>query len=166
METNAALNEEVKLDIHPALAQIIEWRAQGMKIGFANGCFDIIHGGHVHMLNFARQNCDKLVVGVSADDIVRESKGADRPFLEAEDRAFILSGLSAVDLVVIIFDKTPERLIEKLMPDVVIKGTDYEGIDFPEKSLIGVQGGTILYAPKINSSSKIAGKINKALPKE
>lgn len=146
---------------NPAIAQVMEWKEKGLKIGFANGCFDILHAGHVNLLNMARNNCDKLVVGVSSDAIVRKNKGETRPALNEEERAFILSALAAVDMVIIIFDDTPLRVLETLKPDIIAKGKDYENKDFPEKSFLESYGAKIIYAPLMNSSSTIISRLRK-----
>lgn len=102
-----------------------QWKQQGLKVGFTNGCFDLLHVGHVSLLTFARAQCDKLIVGLNSDDSVRRLKGPERPVNEEADRAYVLAALQAVDLVVIFSEDTPQGLIETLTPDVLIKGADY-----------------------------------------
>ncbi len=161
MEANTALKQE-----NPAVTQITAWREAGLKIGFVNGCFDFLHPGHVNLLNMARTNCDKLIVGVSSDAIVTKQKGKGRPVLSDEERAFIISGLASVDMVIIIFDDTPLNVLHKLKPEVIVKGKDYESIDFPEKAFLESYGAKIIYAPILNSSSALIKKIKKVLPKK
>jgi len=161
MEADPSLKQE-----NPAVTQIMQWRDKGLKIGFANGCFDILHAGHVNMLNTARSNCDKLIVGVTSDTIIAKQKGKGRPILNEEERAFIISALAAVDLVIIIFDDTPIRVLQKLKPEIIVKGKDYEGIDFPEKSFLESYGAKILYTPTLNSSSALIKKCKKVLHKK
>ncbi|MGO4838716.1 pantoate--beta-alanine ligase, partial [Rhizobiaceae sp. 2RAB30] len=101
------------------------WRREGLSIAFTNGCFDILHAGHVSLIRQARANADRLILGLNSDASVRRLKGDTRPVNIAQDRAFVLSALAAVDLVVVFEEDTPLRLIERLMPDVLVKGADY-----------------------------------------
>lgn len=103
--------------------RLIEWR--GKRIGFANGCFDLLHPGHVHMLEQARSHCDKLIVGLNSDPSVRALKGPTRPIQNSECRAAVLAALDSVDLVVEFNRETPVDLIAHIKPDVLIKGSDY-----------------------------------------
>jgi D-beta-D-heptose 7-phosphate kinase / D-beta-D-heptose 1-phosphate adenosyltransferase len=160
MESNATLKKEPE---NPAIIQVNEWRSKGLKIGFVNGCFDIIHAGHINLMNMARSQCDKLIVGVSSDEAIKKQKGKNRPIMNQDERAFIINGLAAVDMVLIITDDTPQSVLEKLKPDVVAKGMDYEGIHYPEKSFLESYGAKIIYAPKLNSSSTIISRCKKVL---
>jgi D-beta-D-heptose 7-phosphate kinase/D-beta-D-heptose 1-phosphate adenosyltransferase len=108
-----------------AQAQIERWRSQGLTVGFTNGCFDIIHRGHLSLLNEARSQCDRLVVGLNSDTSVKRLKGDQRPIHTQEDRAFVLQGLKAVDHVVTFDEDTPLELICALKPHVLVKGSDY-----------------------------------------
>jgi D-beta-D-heptose 7-phosphate kinase/D-beta-D-heptose 1-phosphate adenosyltransferase len=105
--------------------RISEWRTDGQSIGFTNGCFDLLHPGHVKLLQEARAACDKLVVGLNSDASVKALKGDSRPVQTEAARAAVLSAMDAVDLVVIFPDLTPRRLIERVLPDVLVKGADY-----------------------------------------
>ena len=108
-------------------ARIREWRSQGKKIGFTNGCFDILHKGHVVYLAQSAGIADVLVVGLNSDASVRrQGKGDDRPVNNYEARATVLAGLESVDLVVEFDDDTPEQLVMLVQPDVLIKGADYD----------------------------------------
>lgn len=111
-------------------AEVERWKAQGLKVGFTNGCFDILHRGHVAYLEQARSWCDRLVVALNTDASVRRLKGDGRPVNDLESRAVVLGGLSSVDRVTSFDDPTPLALIERLRPDVLIKGSDYtrEGV--------------------------------------
>jgi D-beta-D-heptose 7-phosphate kinase/D-beta-D-heptose 1-phosphate adenosyltransferase len=160
MEAATALKE------NPAIIQVKEWREKGLKIGFANGCFDILHAGHVNLLNTARSNCDRLIVGVTSDDNITKEKGKNRPIMDVNERAFILNGLAAVDMVIIITDPTPIRVLESLKPDIVAKGMDYAKIGFPEKEFLESYGCKIIFTPTINSSSALIAKCKKALHKK
>lgn len=109
-----------------AAARIVEgWRREGLRVGFTNGCFDILHAGHVSLLQSARAASDRLVVGLNDDASVRRLKGESRPVNGEHDRAFMLSALAAVDLVVLFSQDTPLELITLLAPDVLVKGADY-----------------------------------------
>ncbi len=101
------------------------WRERGLKVGFTNGCFDILHPGHIAYLAQARAWCDRLIVGLNSDDSVRRAKGESRPVNTLEARALVLAGLACVDLVVAFEEDTPIALIEAAKPDVLVKGGDY-----------------------------------------
>lgn len=110
-------------DIESSLASL---RAQGKKIVFTNGCFDLLHVGHVRYLQEARSLGDALVVGVNSDDSVKRLKGPTRPVQTESDRAEILAALAAVDFTVIFTEDTPENLIKKVHPDILVKGGDWK----------------------------------------
>jgi len=110
---------------HAALEQVARWRHLGRKIGFTNGCFDLLHPGHVSLLDQAKAQCDKLVVGLNSDASVKRLKGESRPVQTETSRATVLASLAAVDLVVIFEEDTPLELIKLLKPDVLVKGADY-----------------------------------------
>ena len=99
--------------------------AQGKKLVFTNGCFDILHRGHVTYLTFARNQGDALVVAVNTDASVKVNKGDDRPINSEEDRAFVLASLRAVDYVVLFGDKEPKEIIAQILPQVLVKGKDW-----------------------------------------
>lgn len=105
--------------------QIEKWRARGLKIGFTNGCFDLFHPGHVSLVEEAKQNCDRLVVGLNTDRSVKALKGSDRPINPEMARTIVLASQAAVDMVILFDEDTPINLIEKIRPDVLIKGADY-----------------------------------------
>jgi D-beta-D-heptose 7-phosphate kinase/D-beta-D-heptose 1-phosphate adenosyltransferase len=124
----AAKGKMVPADDWTLLDQrLAEWRTDGQSIGFTNGCFDLIHPGHVKLLQEARAACDKLVIGLNSDASVKALKGAGRPVQHEEARAAVLSAMDAVDLVVIFPDPTPIGLIKRVLPDVLIKGANYKG---------------------------------------
>ena len=108
-----------------AQAQVEAWKAAGKQVVFTNGCFDLLHLGHVDYLEKARNLGDCLVVGLNADTSVRRLKGEERPLVTEDDRARVLAALAAVDLVVLFTEDTPQQLIESLAPDVLVKGGDY-----------------------------------------
>jgi D-beta-D-heptose 7-phosphate kinase/D-beta-D-heptose 1-phosphate adenosyltransferase len=136
--------------------QVARWRAKGLKVGFTNGCFDILHKGHVAYLAQARAWCDRLIVGVNDDDGVRRLKGEGRPVNDLESRALVLAGLGSVDLVVPFEEDTPLKLIEAVRPDVLIKGADYA-----ESEVVGAQevrswGGEVRLATIVEGYSTTA----------
>src|SRR5206468_6955144 len=108
-----------------AAEQVERWRRKGWRSGFTNGCFDLLHPGHVHLLEQARGQCDRLVVGLNSDASVRRLKGKSRPIQQEAARAAVLACLSAVDLVVIFEEDTPQETLEALRPDLLVKGADY-----------------------------------------
>ena len=129
--------------------QIRRWQAQGLKVGFTNGCFDILHAGHVHYLNEARGNCDRLVLGLNHDASVRILKGPTRPVNIETDRATVIGGLAAISLVVLFGaneagqDNTPCALIDHIRPDLFFKGGDYTVDQLPEAKIVQAYGGEV-----------------------
>lgn len=123
---------------------------------FTNGCFDILHRGHVSYLAAARELGDVLVVGLNTDASVRRLKGPSRPVNEAEDRAFVLAGLEAVDHVVFFEQDTPERLIQMLLPDVLVKGGDYRADQVAGAEAVAAAGGKTLILPLVSGRSTTA----------
>ena len=128
---------------------------------FTNGCFDILHPGHVDLLERARTLGDKLVVGINSDVSVRAIKGPDRPFLNQQDRKRVLLGLSSVDEVVIFDELTPERLIHDIKPDVLVKGGDWKTDEIIGADFVLKRGGSVRSLPLVNgfSSSDIVSRI-------
>ena len=129
------------------------WRRQGWRIGFTNGCFDLLHPGHVSLLKQARGACDRLVVGLNSDASTRRLKGSDRPIQGEASRAAVLASLATVDLVVVFHDDTPMDLINALRPDVLVKGADYS-----EDQVVGAEevrswGGEVLLADVLSGHS-------------
>jgi rfaE bifunctional protein nucleotidyltransferase chain/domain len=124
-----------------------EARAAGRAVVFTNGCFDLLHRGHVDLLRFARERGDLLFVGLNSDDSVRRLKGEGRPLVPAEDRAAVLVGLRAVDYVVEFDQDTPRELILRLLPDVLVKGADYREEDVVGADEVIRAGGRVDLAP-------------------
>lgn len=118
--------QKIKNDFREASSTIEEWKVSGKKIVFTNGCFDILHSGHIQYLDEARSLGDFLVIGINDDDSVSRLKGALRPILQLEERMNILSGLAMVDLVIPFTEDTPLSLIEFIQPDILVKGGDYQ----------------------------------------
>ncbi|MBN8528306.1 MAG: D-glycero-beta-D-manno-heptose 1-phosphate adenylyltransferase [Caulobacterales bacterium] len=127
-------------------AEVETWRRQGLRVGFTNGCFDILHRGHVAYLQQARGWCDRLIVALNTDASVRRLKGEGRPVNDLESRAVVLGGLSSVDRVTAFDDPTPIALIERLRPDVLIKGSDYTREGVVGGDLVESWGGEVRLA--------------------
>jgi D-beta-D-heptose 7-phosphate kinase/D-beta-D-heptose 1-phosphate adenosyltransferase len=135
---------------------VARWRARGLRVGFTNGCFDILHKGHVAYLGQARNWCDRLIVGLNSDASVRKLKGEGRPVNDLESRAVVLAGLGCVDLVVPFDDDTPIRLIEAARPDVLIKGADYAEDQVVGGDLVKSWGGEVRLAEIVEGYSTTA----------
>ena len=144
--------------------QVIKWRELGKKIGFTNGCFDLIHPGHIALLETSKTHCDILVVGLNSDKSVAKLKGSARPIQDELSRKTILIALKAVSLVIIFDEETPERLIEKVKPDIIVKGGDYNIEDIIGGDFVRSYGGEVLTIPYLegNSSSDIIDKVKRS----
>lgn len=121
-----------------------KWRKKGLKIGFTNGCFDLLHKGHITLLKQSKSICDRLVVGLNSDSSVKRLKGESRPIKSQEERAIILAALQYVDMVVIFDEDTPLRIIEALEPDVLIKGADYTEDKVVGAPFVKARGGRVV----------------------
>ncbi|MFP4097721.1 MAG: D-glycero-beta-D-manno-heptose-7-phosphate kinase [Alphaproteobacteria bacterium] len=138
---------------HEAREEVLRWKARGLKVGFTNGCFDILHYGHVTYLNEARQHCDRLIVGLNTDASIRLLKGEGRPVHDEQSRSRVLSALGAVDMVVFFGaeeagqDNTPRALISQLEPDLFFKGGDYTIEQLPEAQIVMRYGGKVRIIP-------------------
>jgi len=120
------------------------WRLQGFRIGFTNGCFDLIHPGHVRLLAEARAACDRLVVGLNSDASVRRLKGDGRPVLGEMARAEVLAAMAAVDLVALFDSDTPLELIRRVRPQVLVKGADYRLDQVVGREVVEAAGGEVI----------------------
>lgn len=141
-------------------------RAKGAKVVFTNGCFDLIHPGHVSYLTEAKKLGDILVVGLNSDDSVRrQGKGRGRPVMNQEERAAVLSGLKPVDHVLIFDEDTPINLIKELVPDVLVKGGDWAVENIVGRDVVEAGGGIVRAIPYIegNSTTNIVERIKKSL---
>ncbi|MBC7580448.1 MAG: D-glycero-beta-D-manno-heptose-7-phosphate kinase [Tardiphaga sp.] len=125
-------------------ARLAEWRAAQLRIGFTNGCFDILHPGHVKVLTAARATCDRLIVGLNSDASVKRLKGAERPLQDERARAEVLAALEAVDLVVIFEQDTPLELITQIVPATLVKGGDYTREQVVGHEIVAAQGGEVI----------------------
>lgn len=117
--------QDKNLTLPEANEAVIQWKRQGLKIGFTNGCFDLLHPGHIALLQEAKAKCDKLIVGLNSNASIQRLKGLQRPIQSQEARAIVLSSLEMVDMVVVFEEDTPINLIHTLRPDVLVKGADY-----------------------------------------
>ena len=126
------------------LARAERWRGAGLRLGFTNGCFDLLHPGHVSLLAQARAACDRLIVGLNSDASTRRLKGAGRPVQSEAARAAVLASLASVDLVVVFGADTPLELIEALTPDVLVKGADYARDEVVGADLVERHGGKLI----------------------
>ena len=129
-----------------AVDRVAGWRRRGLKVGFTNGCFDLLHPGHVSLLRQARGQCDRLVVGLNSDASVKRLKGEDRPVQNETARATVLASLAGVDAVVLFSEDTPLALIETLTPDVLIKGADYRVDQVVGRDVVEAAGGRVFLA--------------------
>jgi len=147
--------------IEEAARQAAEWRSRGRRVVLANGCFDLLHVGHVRYLSAARGLGDALVVGLNSDASVRRLKGPGRPVIPADERAELIGALASVDLVVVFDDDSAEALIARLRPDVHAKGTDYIEESVPERAAVLAAGGRVAIAgdPKSHATRDLIAAI-------
>jgi D-beta-D-heptose 7-phosphate kinase/D-beta-D-heptose 1-phosphate adenosyltransferase len=147
-----------------AAVQVQAWRGNGEKIVFTNGCFDLLHPGHIHLLHQAKELGDRLVVGLNSDASVRRLKGETRPILSERDRASIVGSLDSVDLVVVFEEDTPDRLIRTLKPDILVKGSDYGLDQVVGREIVESYGGKVhlVNLVKGQSTTDIANRIIEA----
>ena len=132
------------LSLEDAKKKVEIWRSQSDKIGFTNGCFDLIHPGHLALLAESRLVCDRLIVGLNSDASVKQIKGESRPIQNEESRASVLASLASVDLVVVFSEETPIELIKALRPDFLSKGADYLLENVIGADLVQSYGGQVL----------------------
>jgi D-beta-D-heptose 7-phosphate kinase/D-beta-D-heptose 1-phosphate adenosyltransferase len=144
------------LTLGEAQARCARWRAHGERVVFTNGCFDLLHAGHVGLLELARQAGDRLVVGLNADSSVRALKGASRPVNHQADRASVLAGLAAIDAVVVFAEDTPLELIRALRPEVLVKGADYREDQVVGAPEVRSWGGRVVLIPLLAGRSTSA----------
>jgi D-beta-D-heptose 7-phosphate kinase/D-beta-D-heptose 1-phosphate adenosyltransferase len=142
------------------LARVAAWRARGQRIVFTNGCYDLLHVGHIHLLERARQQGDRLIIAINSDASVKRLKGANRPVIGEQERARVLAALSAIDAVVIFDASTPLELICDVRPDVLVKGGDYTEDTIVGASEVRSWGGRVCLVPLIEgfSTSKVIAK--------
>jgi D-glycero-beta-D-manno-heptose 1-phosphate adenylyltransferase len=144
------------LNLHDAILQFGPAKRNGRRIVFTNGCFDLLHPGHIETLEKARALGDVLVVGLNSDRSVREMKGAGRPILPAQERAEILAALECVDAVVIFDEPTPREIISALVPDVLVKGGDWDSDQIVGREEVESAGGSVVSIPVVAGYSTTA----------
>jgi D-beta-D-heptose 7-phosphate kinase/D-beta-D-heptose 1-phosphate adenosyltransferase len=153
-----AAEEKVILDWSVLDERLAPWRRLGLRVGFTNGCFDLLHPGHVRLLAEARAACDRLVVGLNDNASVARLKGEGRPMQDVHARAEVLAALEAVDLVVVFAEDTPLRLIERVRPTVLVKGADYRREDVVGRDLVEGSGGEVVLVDLVpgHSTTRLA----------
>lgn len=145
-------------------AQVRQWQEGGLTVGFANGCFDLVHPGHVALLQKAREQCDRLVVALNTDASVKRLKGVGRPIQDLASRAAVIGSLRSVDLVAMFDEDTPLELIKLLRPDLLIKGNDYQIHEVVGGDIIQEWGGRVSLIPieDGHSTSKMISRLERA----
>lgn len=160
LQARDVLASEAKVvALETALERIQRWRAAGEKIAFTNGCFDLIHPGHVSLLSQARASADRLIVGLNSDASIKRLKGKDRPVQNETARGIVLASMGAVDLVLLFEEDTPIELIRAVRPDVLVKGADYRVDQVVGADVVQAAGGKVLLAdllPGHSTSGTIA----------
>ena len=155
--------EQKIMDQTQLQAQLLRWRLLSKKIAFTNGCFDILHAGHIHSLTQAASFADVLIVGLNSDSGTKKLKGEGRPINKEQDRALMLASMVMVDAVVLFDEPTPLELIKKIMPDVLVKGGDYTIDTIVGSKEVIANGGKVEIIPLIPglSTTGLAEKIGK-----
>ncbi|MEK9962482.1 MAG: PfkB family carbohydrate kinase, partial [Rhodobiaceae bacterium] len=144
------------LDVSALAARCETWRSEGQRIGFANGCFDLLHPGHLHLLKAAADSCDRLIVGLNSDASVKRLKGASRPVQGERQRTAIMASLPLVDGVAVFEEDTPLELITALQPDIIFKGGDYRPEDVVGGDIAAARGGKVVIIPTHGNHSSSA----------
>ena len=149
------------LDLDDLASRVTDDRKRGLSVAFANGCFDLLHVGHIRYLQASSAEGDRLIVAVNGDGSVRALKGLGRPILPAADRAELVASLRGVDYVVIFEEPTVAALLDRLRPDVHCKGTDYTSETVPEREIVRRYGGRIAIVgdPKDHSTRDLLSRI-------
>lgn len=150
------------LSLDEAVRRREEWRKRGLKIGFTNGCYDLLHPGHISLLKRAAAECDRLIVAINSDASVRRLKGLNRPVQDERSRACVLGALSAVDMVVIFDEDTPAEAIAALKPDLLVKGADWAMEEVVGADTVRASGGRVLLVPLVSGHSTTS-LINRAI---
>tara|TARA_B100000683_G_C12280500_1_gene469719 strand:- start:36 stop:527 length:492 start_codon:yes stop_codon:yes gene_type:complete len=137
------------------------WRNNGKKIVFTNGCFDLVHRGHVEVLANTADLGDKLIVGLNTDSSIQDLKGENRPIIDENSRAILLASLQFIDAVVLFSEDTPYHLIETILPDILAKGGDYKVEEITGHEVVLQNGGEVILVPFIDgfSTTNIVNKI-------
>ena len=145
------------------ILKVSQWKKNKMKVSFTNGCFDILHLGHLEILTKSKEFGDRLIVAVNSDESVRKLKGKERPINDFQTRSNMLASFSFVDYVVEFSDDTPKKLIQIIKPDFLIKGGDYKKKDIVGNDIVSSYGGETIIIPLIDglSSTNTINKLNK-----
>src|SRR5690606_18643620 len=152
--TEEAANQADKVcDLQALQARVDHWRSRGERIVFTNGCFDLLHAGHVTYLEAARKAGDRLVLGLNTDRSVKILKGPTRPIIHESDRARVLAALEAVDAVILFDEDTPLELIKTIRPDVIAKGSDYTEAQVVGATEVKSWGGKVALIPIVPGRS-------------
>ncbi len=151
-----APEDKIVFDWSVLESRLADWRRHGLRIGFTNGCFDILHRGHIRLLAEARAACDRLVVGLNSDASTTRLKGKGRPLNPAEGRAEVLAGLEAVDLVVVFEEDTPLELFKEVRPAVLVKGADYTREQVVGREVVEAMGGAVILVDLVPGHSTTA----------
>jgi rfaE bifunctional protein nucleotidyltransferase chain/domain len=144
------------LTLEEAILRFGREKRNGRRLVFTNGCFDLLHPGHIRSLELARALGDALIVGLNSDASVRQLKGEGRPVIPERERAEILSALESVDAVVIFDDLTPRELISRLLPDILVKGGDWPGDQIVGREEVEAAGGRVVSVPVVPGYSTSA----------
>jgi D-beta-D-heptose 7-phosphate kinase / D-beta-D-heptose 1-phosphate adenosyltransferase len=152
-ETASRLQKGALTSREAAVAIREHWRSEGLEVGFTNGCFDLIHPGHIATLRFAGRHCDRLIVGLNSDASIARLKGPSRPLQDEKSRAEVLGAIHCVDLVVLFEEDDPQSLIAALKPDALIKGADYADSEIVGADMVKATGGRVLRAPLVEGHS-------------
>jgi rfaE bifunctional protein nucleotidyltransferase chain/domain len=162
---NATANSKI-LDRDQLRRRVAKWRAAGERVTLANGCFDVLHVGHIRYLHAAKELGGRLIVAINSDDSVRALKGEGRPAMPADERAEILSAIGDVDAVVIFPEPDVRAIITEIRPDVQAKGTDYTEQTVPEGDLVREYGGRVAIVGDPKNHSATAFLSARSAPKE
>ena len=156
------LNSKI-YNLYTLTSQVEKWKSNKKKLVFTNGCFDIIHRGHIEVLARTAELGDKLIIGLNSDQSIQKIKGIDRPIIDEQSRAVLLAALSFVDAIVLFNEDTPLKLISALLPDVLAKGGDYEIETIVGHEIVQQNGGKVKLVPFLDgfSSTNIIHKIKK-----
>ena len=153
LSSNVAMSAQ-KLKTLPEIVHLRNhFRELGKKVVFTNGCFDLLHVGHVRYLNEARRLGDALIVGINSDRSVREIKGEPRPIVPEAERAEVIAALASVDYVFVFDDPTPRQVIDAIVPDVLVKGADWGISEIVGRDTVERAGGAVLNIPLVEGSS-------------
>ncbi len=159
-----SISKKIAGDYRQASDVVKQWQQQGLEVVFTNGCFDLMHKGHILYLEEASQQGDKLIVAINADKSVRKLKGKNRPIKDEDNRSLIMAALSFVDLVVVFHEETPLELIEMVSPDILVKGGDWRPDQIVGSEHVIDHGGVVLSLQFVEgySTTALENKIKKA----